>query len=86
MCAFTASLRGANLYRKFIGPLSQTNLVVVPDHMGFGKSETPQDRTYTLKTHVENLTALLDELALSDITLVIQDWGAMGGALLVPYS
>jgi len=25
-----------------------------PDHMGFGKSETPRDRDYTLKTHVEN--------------------------------
>lgn len=71
------------LYRHFIGPLSQTNRVVVPDHMGFGKSETPQDRTYTLKTHVDNLIALLDELALDDITLVIQDWGGpMGGALL----
>lgn len=71
------------LYRKFIGPLSRKNRVVVPDHMGFGKSQTPQDRTYTLKTHVENLTALIDELKLQDITLVIQDWGGpMGGALL----
>ena len=51
------------LYRKFIGPLSRTNRVVVPDHMGFGKSQTPQDRTYTLKTHVENLTAQLAEEA-----------------------
>ena len=71
------------LYRKFIGPLSRTNRVVVPDHMGFGKSETPQDRIYTLRTHVENVTALIDELELDDITLVIQDWGGpMGGALL----
>lgn len=29
--------------------------VIVPDHMGFGKSETPQDKEYTLRTHVENL-------------------------------
>lgn len=71
------------LYRNFIVPLSQNNRVVVPDHMGFGKSETPAEREYTLKTHVENLVALLDELALQDITLVIQDWGGpMGGALL----
>jgi pimeloyl-ACP methyl ester carboxylesterase len=25
--------------------------VIVPDHMGFGKSETPPDREYTLRTH-----------------------------------
>jgi pimeloyl-ACP methyl ester carboxylesterase len=71
------------LYRNFIVPLSKNNRVVVPDHMGFGKSETPADREYTLKTHVENLVALIDALALQDITLVIQDWGGpMGGALL----
>jgi len=49
--------------------------VIVPDHMGFGKSETPQDRVYTLQTHVENLENLLDDLDLRDITFVCQDWG-----------
>ena len=62
------------LYRKFIPPLSKTNRVIVPDHMGFGKSETPQDKVYHLRTHVENLTALIDELNLHDITFVVQDW------------
>ena len=70
------------LYRDFIGPLSKHHRVVVPDHMGFGKSETPQDREYTLKTHVDNLKALVFELDLSDITLVVQDWGGpIGGCL-----
>jgi haloalkane dehalogenase len=63
------------LYRNFIPPLSATHRVIVPDHMGFGKSETPQDKTYTLKTHVENLTALIAHLKLEDITFVGQDWG-----------
>jgi pimeloyl-ACP methyl ester carboxylesterase len=63
------------IYRKFIPPLAATHRVIVPDHMGFGKSETPPDREYTLRTHVENLTALIDELDLRDITLVMQDWG-----------
>jgi cis-3-alkyl-4-acyloxetan-2-one decarboxylase len=72
------------LYRNFIPPLSRTHRVLVPDHMGFGKSETPQDRVYTLQTHVENLTALLDELELTDITFVGQDWGGlMAGAYTV---
>jgi len=45
------------LYRRFIPPLSKANRVIVPDHMGLGKSETPRDREYSLKTHVENLSA-----------------------------
>ena len=49
--------------------------VVVPDHMGFGKSETPQDRVYTLQTHVENLEQFVADLDLSAITIVCQDWG-----------
>ena len=63
------------IWRRFIPPLAQTHRVVVPDHMGFGKSETPQDRTYTLQTHVENLASLIAALDLRDITLVMQDWG-----------
>ena len=63
------------LYRNMIGPLSRNHRVVVPDHMGFGKSETPPDRQYTLRTHTENLAALVEHLDLTDITLVGQDWG-----------
>lgn len=63
------------LYRHFIPPLRTTNRVIVPDHMGFGKSETPRDRSYTLQTHVENLASLIDALDLRDITFVGQDWG-----------
>lgn len=68
------------LYRNFIPPLSKTHRVLVPDHMGFGKSETPQDREYTLSTHVENLAAFIDDLGLEDLTLVMQDWGGPIGA------
>lgn len=65
------------LYRNFIPPLSRHYRVVVPDHMGFGKSETPQDRAYTLQTHTENLAALFDDIGLRDITFVAQDWGGL---------
>jgi cis-3-alkyl-4-acyloxetan-2-one decarboxylase len=69
------------LYRRFIPPLSKGNRVIVPDHMGFGKSETPRDRDYTLKAHVENLAHLIEALDLNNITLVMQDWGGpIGGA------
>ena len=63
------------LYRNFIPSLAEHYRVIVPDHMGFGKSETPQDRIYTLKTHVENLEKFIDDLGLTDITFVCQDWG-----------
>ncbi len=33
-------------WRHLIEPLSRHHRVVVPDHMGFGKSETPQDHSY----------------------------------------
>lgn len=63
------------LYRNMIPALCERYRVVVPDHMGFGKTETPQDRIYTLRSHVENLATLVEALDLTDITLVIQDWG-----------
>jgi cis-3-alkyl-4-acyloxetan-2-one decarboxylase len=70
----------AYLYRNFIPALAKRHRVVVPDHMGFGKSETPRDREYTLGTHVENLEALLLGIDLRDITFVLQDWGGpIGG-------
>jgi len=63
------------IWRRFIPALASGYRVIVPDHMGFGKSETPADRVYTLRTHVENLESLIEALDLRDITLVMQDWG-----------
>ncbi len=63
------------LYRNFIPRLTTYGRVVVPDHMGFGKSETPQDREYSIRDHADNLEALLLHLDLKDITFVAQDWG-----------
>ena len=71
------------LYRKFIPELSKKYRIIVPDMMGFGKSETPQDKEYTLKTHVENLSGLIDNLKLNSITFVGQDWG---GPITAAYS
>jgi haloalkane dehalogenase len=65
------------LYRNFVPRLSALGRVVVVDQMGFGKSETPQDRSYSAQEHTENLTALLLDLDLRDITLVGQDWGGV---------
>jgi cis-3-alkyl-4-acyloxetan-2-one decarboxylase len=70
------------LYRHIIPPLARRYRVIVPDYMGFGKSETPQDRDYTAKAHIDNLETLVLELDLKDITLVVHDWGGqIGGGL-----
>ena len=67
------------LYRNFIPRLTKFGRVIVPDHMGFGKSETPQDRTYSIGEHLDNLERLVDHLGLADITVVGQDWGGLLG-------
>ncbi|KAL7909389.1 putative Alpha/beta hydrolase [Trichoderma velutinum] len=70
------------LYREVIPILAQSNRVIVPDYMGFGKSETPQHLEYTARQHTDNLEILVKELDLHDITLVVHDWGGqIGGAL-----
>ena len=72
----------AYLYRNFIPVLYRRFRVVVPDHMGFGKSETPSDADYTLERHARNLCTLIEELDLRDITLVMQDWGGPIGTVV----
>ena len=68
------------IYRNFIPKLSEIGRVVVPDHMGFGKSETPQEREYSIEEHCDNIDALLLSLDLRDVTLVMQDWGGPIGS------
>jgi haloalkane dehalogenase len=61
--------------------------VVVPDHLGCGLSDKPQEYSYTLKQHIENLLTLIRELNLSNITLVAHDWGGaigLGAAVQAP--
>ena len=66
-------------YRNLILGLKQSYRCVVPDHMGMGKSDKPQNYAYTLAKHIDNLEALVDKLGLTDITLVVHDWGGAIG-------
>ena len=72
----------AYLYRNFIPALSRNFRVIAPDHMGFGKSESPADGHYTLSGHAHNLGLLIEELDLRDITLVMHDWGGSIGTVI----
>jgi haloalkane dehalogenase len=74
------------LYRTMIPVLVGAGLqIVAPDLVGFGRSDKPTERgDYTYARHVEWMRELLfDRLALTDITLVGQDWGGLIGLRLV---
>ncbi|MEC7986134.1 MAG: alpha/beta fold hydrolase [Myxococcota bacterium] len=61
--------------------------VVIPDHIGCGLSDKPQDWGYLLKQHVGNVRRLIEHLDLRDIRLVVHDWGGaigMGAAVAEP--
>jgi len=62
-------------YRGIVKAFAGERRVVVPDHVGAGTSDKPQDYAYTLKSHVDNLRALVEQLDLKKVTLVVHDWG-----------
>ncbi|MBN2007355.1 MAG: alpha/beta fold hydrolase [Anaerolineae bacterium] len=62
-------------YRTLIPELSKTHRVIVPDHVGCGFSDKPQDYPYTLEQHIQNLERLLLSLGLQKMTLALHDWG-----------
>jgi haloalkane dehalogenase len=50
--------------------------VVCPDLVGFGRSDKPTDRGwYSYDRHVDVVTRHLEQVELSDVTVVVQDWG-----------
>lgn len=75
-------------YRNLVKYFSKNYRVIVPDHLGCGLSEKPQDYEYTLKNHIDNVSELVNKLGLSNITLVVHDWGGaigMGLATRFPH-
>jgi haloalkane dehalogenase len=66
-------------YRHLIPLLSQTHRVIVPDHIGCGLSDKPQDYPYTLEQHIQNLERLVSQLSLEGVSLVLHDWGGVIG-------
>ena len=67
------------LFRQQIPIWSRHARIVAPDHMGFGKSAAPRNRTYWLQDHIDNLEALVLRLDLRGITLVMHDFGGPVG-------
>ena len=72
------------LYRKMIPPLSEVGRVIVPDLIGFGRSDKPvADNAYSYKSHVRWVRKFIQALDLQRITLVCQDWGGLIGLRVV---
>ncbi len=76
----------AYLYRHMIPPMvAAGHRVVVPDQVGFGRSDKPTETSdYTYARHVDWMSALVfDVLDLEGITFFGQDWGGLIGLRLV---
>jgi haloalkane dehalogenase len=72
------------LYRHMIPVLVEGGCrAVAPDLVGFGRSDKPAEREdYTYQRHVDWMSAWLEAVDLTGITLVCQDWGGLIGLRL----
>ena len=69
-------------WRHLVLGLRDSYRCIVPDHVGMGLSDKPDDSQYdyTLQSRVDDLDKLIDSLGLTGkITLAMHDWGGMIG-------
>ncbi len=63
------------LYRELIAALRDRYRCIAPDHPGFGLSRAAPGYGYTPAEHAAVLERFVQELDLSDVTMMVQDWG-----------
>lgn len=63
------------LYRSLVLALRDRFRCIVPDHLGCGLSDKPQNFDYHLVAHIDNLGALVDHLGIARAHLAVHDWG-----------
>ncbi|MGB0416176.1 MAG: alpha/beta fold hydrolase [Coraliomargarita sp.] len=67
-------------YRGLVNRLSAMGFrCIVPDHVGCGLSDKPQDYSYTLKRRIDDLERLVDHLGVERFSLIVHDWGGAIG-------
>ena len=82
-------------WRHLVSGLSDKYRCIVPDHVGMGLSDKPDDADdasprydYTLQSRIDDIDALLEHLGIDGpVTLAVHDWGGLigfGWALLDP--
>ncbi len=68
------------LYRHMIPILANEGCVIVPDLIGFGRSDKPlAANAYSYKAHARWVRKFIEALDLKDVTLICQDWGGSLG-------
>ena len=69
-------------WRHLVAGLSDRYRCIVPDHVGMGLSDKPDDAqyAYTLQSRIDDLDVLLEHLGITGpVTLAVHDWGGMIG-------
>lgn len=66
-------------YRDVVRSLSPDMRCIVPDHVGMGLSEKPENYDYSLGTRIADIEALVASLGLKRIHLIVHDWGGAIG-------
>jgi cis-3-alkyl-4-acyloxetan-2-one decarboxylase len=66
-------------YRHLVRALMPRMRCVVPDHIGMGMSEKPEDYDYTLHRRIADVETLVSTLGLTRVHLVVHDWGGAIG-------
>ena len=66
-------------YRYVVRALATSRRCIVPDHVGMGFSDKPQDYPYTLETRISDVEALVASLGLKSVDLLVHDWGGAIG-------
>ena len=68
------------LWRRVIPPLAGRGRVIVPDLIGFGRSDKPvASNAYSLRSHARWVRGFIQALDLQRVTLVAHDWGGVLG-------
>jgi haloalkane dehalogenase len=67
------------LYRKIIAGLSDEFRCIAPDYPGYGMSMAAPGYRYTPGEHSAVIERFVDQLGLSGLTLMVQDWGGPVG-------
>ena len=73
------------LYRKMVTPFVDAGYrVIVPDLIGFGRSDKPTDElAYSYSSHVASVRELVEKLGLTNVTFFGQDWGGLIGGRVI---
>jgi haloalkane dehalogenase len=67
------------LYRKIIAALKDQCRCVALDYPGYGMSNAPPGYGFTPREHSAVLERFVDRLGLTDLTIMVQDWGGPVG-------